>query len=591
MINLKFGIHQINTVTGDISGNTNKIKEQIFIDHTNGCDLSIFPETAFSGYMCGSLWDRTDFVNKQDEQVDVIKDYIDEISYKGTVIVGFIDFIGFKTNGFPHLKNAAAIINEKGIRIYHKQLLASADHHEDKKYFDRGDETKVFKLSLPNAGTIRLGVLICEDAWSLDHIRNIPSEMVIDKNADLLVHINQSYFYYGKQQKRRKQFSEIARLCEVPMISVNSCGVGDILKNIVIFDGGSTVFNEKGKLLYEAPQFEEFNKTLELNKLIPMDFNTDVIRANGTEYVPNKLEEITKALIFEQREFFRLAGIQKAQVHISGGIDSAIVAALAVKAMGKENCVFITNPSSLNEKSLDYVEMISKKLGVTIWENPIQSIYDEFMLIHTQSFDWVDLSPTGRASVQATLRTVQGIAASHQFGSGIIATGNHTEIVLGWASFHDIGSIGVHALIGDLTKLELYGLAAYINSTLFRDEVIPEDLYNGKFPPAAELPDAMEDPIDYYIQSGICALLIRERMGRENVLDELMKSVPNLDYFPYTSAIKKYKVNELRWQIDFAIEAMRRSVYKAAQAAPIVIISPRSRGFSNRETLINKYKP
>lgn len=583
MENLKIGLHQTNTVTGDITGNLKKIKDQILVDRDNNCDISVFPETAITGYMCGSLWDRIDFCDEQDSKIDELMEYIDSINYKGAVIVGFVDFLGTKTNGYPHLKNAAAIINDGNVYTYHKQLLASADHHEDKKYFDRGEETKVFTLNLPNVGRKRVGVIICEEAWIDDHHINIPAEMVRDKGAELLVHINQSYFYYGKQEKRVAQFSKVARLCNVPIVSVNSCGVGDILKNIVIFDGGSMVFDNSGNVIFRAPQFEEFNIILEYDKI-----------AKNVIEVPKtiKYKEIFDSLVFEQREFFRLAGISKAQVHISGGIDSAVVMALAIKAMGKENCVFVTNPSSLNQKSLDYVEYLSNKFGgVQIWENPIQSIFDEFMRIHTQSFDWADLSKTGQATVQATLRTVQGLAASHQFGSGIVATGNHTEIVLGWASFHDIGSIGVHALIGDLTKLEVFALANYINTVVFKDEVIPEDLFNGKFAPAAELPDAQEDPIDYYIQSGICALLIRERRSRNEVLQELLKTVPNLDYFPYTSFVKKYSEGELKIQIDFAIEAMRRSVYKAAQGAPIVIISPRSRGFSNRETLINKYKP
>ncbi len=579
MIDLKIGIHQINTITGDIIGNVNKIKEQILKDKNEECDLSIFPETAISGYMCGSLWDRIDFVNEQDSQPSFIDDYIKEISYEGTVVLGCVWMTGFDKNRNIDMNNSAIIMNnKKQWYVYNKQLLANSDHHEDKKYFNAGNDSTTFTINLPKDKKIRIGVLVCEDAWMDDHVRNIPAEMVRN-GAQLLIHINQSYFYYGKQNRRIEQFSKVARLCEVPFISVNSCGVGDIVKNIMVFDGGSTIYDESGSLVYEAQQFKEHNEIIKLKNLKPI-----------AKAPTNKFKEITDALIFEQQEFFRLMGIKKAQVHVSGGIDSAVVAALVVKAMGKKNTVLITNPSSLNNKSLDYVEHLSKKLGVNIWENPIQSIFEEFMRIHTQSFDWADLSLTGQSTVQATLRTVQGLAASHQFKSGIVATGNHTEIVLGWASFHDIGSIGVHALIGDLTKIEVFQLAEYINDVLFKSEVIPADLFNGKFKPAAELPDANEDPIDYYIQSGICAMLIRDRMSKEEIMKELERQIPNMDYFPHTNLVKKYSKEELKTQIDFAVESMRTSVYKAAQGAPIVVISPRSRGFSNRETLINKYK-
>lgn len=579
---IKISIHQMNTVTGDIEGNLEKIKSGLDLDQKFGAEISVFPETAVSGYMCGSLWDRSDFVDAQWTATHQLKDYAKSIGYKGVIVIGFIDYLDNKTNGFPHLKNAVAVMCPgMGTQVYHKQLLASADHHEDKKYFDRGDKTKVFDVNLPEYGPIRIGIPICEDVWNTDHKRNIPEEMVKEFGADLLININQSYFYYGKQEKRFNLLSKTAKSLKTPIVSVNAIGVGDIVKNIVIFDGGSMIFNHKGELLLEMPQFEPWNFTVEYGSLSPVE------RKKETKY-----GEITQALIFEQKEFFRLMGIEKAQVHVSGGLDSAIVSSIVNVAMTAEKTVLITNPSSLNSKSLEYVEHLGKMLGNEIKENPIQSIFEEFMRVHSQSFDWEELSDTGKASVHATLRTVQGLAASHQFKSGIVATGNHTEIVLGWASFHDIGSIGVHAILGDLTKTELFQLAEYLNDVFFEAEVIPSDLYNGKFKPAAELPDAMEDPINYPLQSGICAYLIRERGCKTKIMEAFNnknKLVLNPDLFPDQSFLWSHSLEQFENEVDFAIRKMKNSVYKAAQGAPIVIISPRSRGFSNRETLINKY--
>lgn len=587
---LKIGLHQINTISGDISGNLEKIKLNLLFDTQEGTDLSIFPETAISGYMCGSLWDREDFVKSQMLSIKKIENYIKEINYKGTVIIGFVDHIKNKSNGFPLLKNAAAIINvDKQTKIYHKQLLASADHHEDKKYFEPGNESKVFDVHLPNVGKIRIGILICEDIWIDDHHRNIPLEMVKDRGADLLININQSYFYYSKQEIRFNQLSKIAKFNKVPIISVNSCGVGDILKNIVIFDGGSMMIDPDGELIIEFPRFQEFNAAIKLSEL------------RNVKRIPSfdsKFEEITKSLIFEQQEFFKLCELNKAQVHISGGIDSAVVACIVKEAMGTDNCVFITNPSKINynSDSFQYAETLCKNLDVELNVNEIQPIVDEIFKQHQLAFDWVDLPPKGQSSVHAVLRTVQGLAASHQFGSGIVATGNHTEIVLNWSSFHDIGSIGVHAILSDLTKMEIYQLAKYLNEEYYKKEVIPSNLYNGKFKAAAELPDAMEDPIDYSVQSGICALLIRERKNKdylmwvhELITLECMLPIEIKDNFYDINAVKKYSKEEWEQQVDFAIKQMKLSVYKAGQSAPGVIISPRSRGFSNRETLINKY--
>ena len=580
--NLKFSTHQNIIVTGDIEGNTQRIKDSISYDKESGVDLSVFPETAISGYMCGSLWDREDFVKEQARKIYEIKSFIETIRYKGAVIVGFVDFLGLKTNGYPHLKNAVALIKaDMAPQIYHKQLLASADHHEDKKYFDRGDETKVFTLDLPNTGPIKIGVPICEDAWYTDHSRNIAEEMVAE-GAELIVHINQSYFYYGKQEKRKKLLAYLSNKIKTPIISVNALGIGDIVKNIIIFDGGSMVFDHKGRLVSVGERFKEYKKIETLSKL-------DTVQTSFY----GKYTEIIEAIVFEQKQFFSLMGLEKAQVHVSGGLDSAIVAALAVMAMGKENVVLISNPTDLNSDSIKYVHYLEKKLGVKVYWDRLQMVFDVFMSENHISFPDKELSLTGQASVQATLRTVQGLAASHRFGTGIIATGNHTEIVLGWASFHDIGSIGVHAIIGDLTKTELYQLAQNLNAVFFEDEVIPEDLYNGVFKPAAELPDAKEDPIDYALQSGICALLIRNRMSKTDLVEgfaEKNEEIFTYDLFPEQDYLWSKSVNDIKEQVEWASDRMKKSVYKAAQSAPIVIISPRSRGFSNREVLINKYK-
>jgi NAD+ synthase (glutamine-hydrolysing) len=188
--------------------------------------------------------------------------------------------------------------------------------------------------------------------------------------------------------------------------------------------------------------------------------------------------------------------------------------------------------------------------------------------------------------MHAVLRSVQAIAANHRFNAGIVSCGNHTENVLGWASFHDIGSIGVHQPLGDMTKLELYKFAEYINLK-FGKEIIPTNLYDGAVKPAAELPDAMEDPINYIAQSGICADLIRQRKSGGEILQDFVDRTLNPDY--YDISIYDLSEDEMKKEIGFAIKQMVRSVYKNAQSAPIVMISPRSRGFSSRETLINKY--
>lgn len=578
-MNFTFNAHQINTVVGDLDGNFKKIEALIEQDVINGYDVSIFPETAISGYTCGALWDRLDFVYEQEEKIKELANSLHEIPYaeNHTIIIGFVSCHGLNRAGFPKLYNSVACINQGNIQVYDKQLLANTDHHEDKKYFRPGKETKIFEIS-NGEYEMKIGVPVCEDSWYTSHHRNIPEEMV-ELGAEIIISINQSYFYYGKQEVREKLFSSIARNNNVPVIMVNACAVGDILKNVVIFDGGSMVFNKKGTLIGYGGTFKESS----------VGYDMECV-CEEIQISTNKYQEIWDALVFEQKEFFKQSGIPKAQVHLSGGLDSSIVAAIVANAMGPENTVFITNPSSLNTGSSTFqnAKDTAELLGIPLYINPVEEIYQVIKKVDEESFkeSGFEQKPAGYSTMQAVLRSVQAIAANHRFGAGIVSCGNHTENVLGWASFHDIGSIGVHQPLGDMTKLELYNFAKFINETMGKN-VVPEELYNGLKKPAAELPDAMEDPIDYVLQSGICADLIRDRKSKQGLMSDFKNKNLNPDY--YSPAAYEYSEEDFEKEVDFAIRQMKRSVYKNAQSAPIVMISPRSRGFSSRETLTNKY--
>lgn len=581
MIDLKYSVHQINTVTGDLDGNTNQILDGIFNDYTNDVQVSIFPELAISGYMCGSLFDRPDFIKNQMDKLTVIHDKYKSLNLSSVVILGFARMEGLKRNGFPELYNSVAVIDKNGIRTYDKQILADSDHHEDKKYFQEGKETKVFEVDIPFYGKTIIGIPICEEAWVENHKRDVCGDM-IKLGAQILIIPNQSYFFYGKQKERFEQFSKVAKYNNVPVIAINSVAVGDILKNILIYDGGSMVFNSDGYLIHEFERFENTSNTFRINDAEP-------IAPKPT----SKYKEITDALIYGQKELFTQCGLEKAQVHVSGGLDSSVVSALVIKSMTKDNVVFISNPSNLNTKSKDYVQHLDDKLGTKTWWHPIQEIIDTMDKVddeHMVANGGSPLSDTARASNHAVLRTVLALSDSHRFKTGVVSASNISESILSWTSILDVSYVGVCALIGDLTKVELFELSAYINDELYGDEIIPKDLYDGTFAPAAELPDAQTDGIDYYIHSGIGASLVRDRKTKSDLMYEFSNHLLDKDYFPKMDEVYKYTLNEWENELDFAIKKMKQSVYKTAVSVPTVIVSPRSRGFSNRETLINKYR-
>jgi len=360
----------------------------------------------------------------------------------------------------------------------------------------------------------------------------------------------------------------------------SNCLVVDIL----FYDGNSLAYNEKGELVKYLEDFKEDFAITNFSKNTISE--EEFVLRRETDFA-----EIYDALVFEQKELFDAVGLKNAQVHISGGLDSAIIGVLVTQAMGTENTVFISNPTEHNgEATRGYAQRIADNLGVKLYWNETQGPYIAAMKSFEKGFGKAP-TLTEQTPLEAVMRTAQGISASHHFQSGIVATPNHTEIVLGWATYHDIGSIGVHAPIGDLTKTELYGLADYINSRLGK-EVIPKDLYDGTFKPAAELADANEDPIDYYVMSGICAEIIRNRKNPQQIIEDYKNK--KLEYFTPKDWQEIYEhttEEEFTEQVHQAFKASQISVYKAAQGAPIVLLNERGRGFSNRETIINRWKP
>lgn len=581
---MKVKIAQINTVTGDIKGNFKKIKDIITqsIDKKD-CDTIVFPETAITGYCCGSLWDREDFVKEQEEKVYELLNIIPD---NFLVIIGYVRFLGIRKNGFLRLRNSAAIINNGQCQYYDKQLLANSDHHEDRKYFESGKESKVFDIKL-NDKYIKIGVPICEDIWYTDHTRNIPKEMK-ELGADMIICINQSYFYYGKNDVRFNIYSTIAKNLKIPVVAVNNIGIGDILKNILIYDGNSMIVDSTGELCFKGLSFKEDITIMDLNQLN--------LYKGKYEIRKDKYSDILKALKFEQSEMFKLQGIKVAQIHMSGGIDSAIVGAITALTHEKENIVFITNPSSYNSsKTLNNAKWIADKLNIKLWTNPIENIYNEILKEDKLSFG-DDISDVAKSCIQATLRTCLGLYNAHRFKSTLISTTNHTELCLGFSTYLDVSYAGIHTLLGDLTKIELFEFAKHLNEKVFFDEIIPKNLYNGECEASAELPDnSGPDPINYLIQSGLCSEIIRNNKSKKQLIEEFINktlsidSFPLVEYYKYKSVYDLFTLEDFKKEIDFTFRKLKSSVYKCGQAAPVPCISKRMRGFSSRETLINKY--
>lgn len=585
---IKVGLGQIKTVSGDLYGNTSRIVNAIDKAIENNVDLLVLPELAITGYNCGMLFNQQHFIDYNTRFLHKV--IAPRVPKNMVVVVGFVDCIGKRFDGTPDIQNSLAVIQDGYVvGKYAKILLANGGHHDDKHYFTPGQHATVTRVKLKGQ-EINLGTVICEDSWNMDHERNIVRESV-QNGADVIITLNQSYFYYGKQDIRRHMYIKHAESNNVYVISCNNIGVGDIGKNFMIYDGGSIIVSPRGQIIAEANRFQEELLFTGLQNNYERKIKEPRISQtrNSTKY-----GELFNALVFAQREIFKDLGLKKAQVHISGGIDSAVVLPILIEAMGAENVVAISNPSEYNgEITKGNAKFICDKLGIQLYWNEIGSVEKALELSHKKAFGKDSVKPLVLSTFDAVGRTVQGLAASHTFGTGIVATGNHTEIVLGWANFHDIGSIGVLSIIGDLTKVEIFELAKYINQQ-YKQEIIPINLYDGSTAPAAELADANEDPWDYYVVSGICALLIRNMCDIVDIIEMYKNQQLPIDYFPNNPQNKSiYEIINLKdfeRQVRVCYERCRISVYKSAQGAPVLILAPISRGFSTREVLINQYK-
>lgn len=584
---MRITLAQIEPVTGDLEGNCARILE-VIRTHDSHSDVIVFPEMAVTGYNCGSDFESEEFIR---EATDLLLNTIIPAALNSHIIVGcpLKGHPGNERNGAIRLHNSAVVAHRGRVQgIYNKFYLANDSHHEDRKYFLPGDGQFV---TFETDGEL-CGVLICEDIWAEDHDRDLIAEMKrVHPALSTVFVINYSYFTYEKQPYRLKLLERHAREKDTHIVYVNAVGIGDIVKNIICYDGGSWAFSRTGKVIARLPEFHEAVTTI----TIPAE-EAPTNEPHGCRDFDGKCSRLWGAICFTVRRMYDLMGIERAQVHVSGGLDSAIVAVAAVEALGGERTVLITNPSQYNgEELLDTGRRLAAALNVPMHSVPISAfssaVLDDMDADAVRSGAATLPSQIGmvKSTVDAVGRTMIGLAECHFNHAAVLATGNHTENVLGWANFHDIGSIGLFQPIGDLTKTELFELAAWINRKYDR-EIIPTELYDGTIKPAAELADAREDPFDYYLVSGICAEIIRHRKTRKQLYTDWQMRKLTEDYFPGDDV---YAYDEAIWRdtVDMCWKRSRSaSVYKSAQAAPILMLSPRSRGFSSRETIITRYK-
>ncbi len=551
---MKVTIGQINTTNGDIEGNVERIIAAIKMAKADESDLIVFPEVTTHGYTSQDWFQDADIVAHSLEPLDRI---IPET--KGiTAVVGTIR--PNDDNDGRRLFNCAAVIHDgKLLGFTDKTLLPEYDVFDDPRWFEPSDghDRKLFEVN-----GVRLGVVVCEDFWNdktfwKDRLYETdPADEVIEMGADLVVSINASPYNKGKIKLRCDMVAHRAKLNKVPIVFVNLIGGNDG----IIFDGASLIADQEGDIILQASAFEEFVETVEL----------DCRKPDARGITGGECEAIRKALVLGIRDYARKNNFKNVVLGLSGGMDSALVAALACEALGPENvlCVMMPSPFS-SEGSIADSEELVRNLGCEVRTEPISDAFDVLVDQLNLRVPTKGGESVAAENIQSRLRGVILMAISNAEGRLLLSTGNKSELAVGYCTLYGDTNGGL-AVLGDVLKTEVWEIARHINESAGR-EIIPNKIIEKR--PSAELAPNQFDQDSlppYELMDPILELYFEQKKAPTEIIaaghdPELVYSVLNKVEHP---------ANE----------------FKRQQLPPTLIISRNAIGVGRRRPITHKYR-
>lgn len=558
---MKIAMAQINPVIADIDGNREMIISYMDRARSIGADLVVFPEMATMGYPPMDLLESRKLVTDNMASIE-------EIARNARGITAVCGFVDPDRDNPQLLYNAAAFMRDGRIEACHrKTLLPTYDVFDETRYFSRGSEQTIVTL-----GDRRLGITVCEDIWNdlepgdgghaadyyvKHHYRRPydidPVRVLAENRADIIINISASPFTRGKNRFKRMMLSEIARRHSLTVVYVNQVGGNDSL----VFDGNSVIFGPDGSVRGKALPFEEDLALVDLGEV-------PAAPAPGGDM--DDLEEIRRALILGLRDYVHKCGFRNVVIGLSGGIDSALTAALAAEALGAEHVTGVTMPSVYSSAgSVDDSRTLAGNLGIRFETIPIRGIFDRYRDDLTVVF-------TGRPedvteeNLQARIRGNLLMAISNKEGSLVLSTGNKSELAMGYCTLYGDMSGGL-ALISDLPKTLVYELARRINA---EREIIPAASIDK--PPSAELRENQKDQDTlppYDVLDRILELYIEERRSAGEIAacgfpEDLVRGI-----------LRTVNINE----------------YKRRQAAPGIKVTAKAFGIGRRIPIAQRFVP
>jgi NAD+ synthase (glutamine-hydrolysing) len=557
---------QINTTVGDFSGNLKKTIDFIDMARSQGSDIVTFPELTVCGYPPEDLLLKRDFLDDNLRTIEHLKQHVKNI----VVVAGYVD----SCDG--NVYSAAAILqNQKLMGTYHKIELPNYGVFDEKRYFKEGSSLILFEMN-----QVIFTITICEDVWieggSVD-------KLVKDRDIDIVLNISASPFHAGKLKARQKTVHRFAQKADAIVCFNNLVGGQDEL----VFDGGSFIMGPDGLLIARAKRFQEellitdieidpekkpINKpvTKAADKVFislashPSHQKKDFPGTVADEY--GRLDEIYQALTLGTRDYVRKNRFSKVVIGLSGGIDSALTAAIAVGALGADNVVGVTMPSQYtSHQTLSDAELVASNLGIQLIKIPLHDIYKSYLEAMKSIFqDKKHGIP--HENIQARIRGNILMALSNRFGWLVLTTGNKSETAVGYCTLYG-DMAGGFAVIKDIPKTLVFELSEHINAS-WEGEVIPESTI--KRPPSAELrPDQKdEDSLPPYSElDAILESYVEEDKSPDEIINE------GFDPEMVSDVVRMVNLNE----------------YKRRQAPPGVKITPKAFGKDRRLPITNRF--
>lgn len=538
---MRIALAQINSSLADFDANAEKIISHIKTLTEKKAELIVFPEASLFGYHPFDLLERETLITQQNKALQKILKAIPQGVH---ILVG-----GFEKNknkkGRPYFNSAFLCKKNKIVKIFRKQLLPTGDVFDEARFIEQGD----VKQNYFQIGKKKFFLTICEDMWAWptkegsEYAEN-PLLKVPKKKIDLVINMSASPFFTGKFKKRQFMAAQTAKHFKAPLLYVNLVGAQDE----IIYDGQSFLVSPKDKILFKAQSFAEDTNVIDLNTLETW---------SPSNKFETPTEELRKALVLGLKDYAQKIGVSKVHLGLSGGIDSALVAALAVDAFGSNNVKLFALPTEYNvELSMTYARQLAVNLGADFKVMSIQSTFEFIRTLLDGEFN-VEKFGLMHENLQSRIRGLFMMAYSNFTGSLLLTTGNKSEYATGYATLYG-DMCGGLAPLGDLTKKQIVELCEHYNKEI---EIIPDFII--RRPPSAELRPNQKD---------------QDSLPPYELLDKAVQNV--------VEKKKPAKTETEKW----LLKQLMKTEFKRWQAPPILKVTEHSFGRGRRYPIAHKAK-